>query len=118
MNPNEQHRSGHVVIGVDTAAEILVVVGDNPERTMSEAALAKFAGIAPLATGSGMTSGRHRINHGGRRQLNAAIYRTVSSACSTTNPRSTTLPAAPPRARRNARSSAASNATSSARSTT
>ncbi len=24
-----------------------------------------------------MTSGKHRINHGGRRQLNAAIYRTV-----------------------------------------
>ena len=24
-----------------------------------------------------MTSGKHRINHGGHRQLNAAIYRTV-----------------------------------------
>lgn len=64
-------------IGVDTAAEILVVVGDNPERIKSEAALAKLAGIAPVPTGSGMTSGRHRINHGGHRQLNAAIYRTV-----------------------------------------
>ncbi|MFF1919812.1 hypothetical protein ACFVW8_04445 [Streptomyces sp. NPDC058221] len=30
----------------------------------SEAALAKLAGIAPVPTGSGMTSGRHRINHG------------------------------------------------------
>ena len=64
-------------IGVDTAAEILVVVGDNPERIKSEAALAKLAGIAPVPTGSGMTSGRHRINHGGHRQLNSAIYRTV-----------------------------------------
>ena len=64
-------------IGVDTAAEILVVAGDNPERIKSEAALAKLAGIAPIPTGSGMTSGRHRINHGGHRQLNAAIYRTV-----------------------------------------
>ncbi|GAB2324825.1 IS110 family RNA-guided transposase [Streptomyces variabilis] len=64
-------------IGVDTAAEILVVTGDNPERIKSEAALAKLAGIAPVPTGSGMTSGRHRINHGGHRQLNAAIYRTV-----------------------------------------
>jgi len=34
-------------IGVDTAAEILVVAGDNPERIKSEAALAKLAGIAP-----------------------------------------------------------------------
>ena len=64
-------------IGVDTAAEILIVAGDNPERIHSEAALAKLAGISPVPTGSGMTSGRHRINHGGHRQLNAAIYRTV-----------------------------------------
>jgi transposase len=64
-------------IGVDTAAEILVVTGDNPERIKSEAALAKLAGTAPVPTGSGMTGGRHRINHGGHRQLNAAIYRTV-----------------------------------------
>ncbi|WP_277245595.1 IS110 family transposase [Micrococcus terreus] len=64
-------------IGVDTAAEILIVVGDNPERIRSEAAFAKLAGISPVPTGSGMTSGRHRVNHGGHRQLNAAIYRTV-----------------------------------------
>jgi transposase len=64
-------------IGVDTAAEILIVAGDNPERIHSEAAFAKLAGIAPVPTGSGMSSGKHRINHGGHRQLNAAIYRTV-----------------------------------------
>ncbi|WSM18052.1 transposase [Streptomyces sp. NBC_01717] len=62
---------------MDAAAEILVVAGDNPERIKSEAALAKLAGIAPVPTGSGMTSGTHRINHGGHRQLNAAVYRTV-----------------------------------------
>lgn len=64
-------------IGIDTAAEILIVAGDNPERITSEAAFAKLAGISPVPTGSGMTSGKHRINHGGHRQLNAAIYRTV-----------------------------------------
>ena len=64
-------------IGIDTAAEILIVVGDNPERIRSEAALAKLAGISPIPASSGMTLGRHRINHGGHRQLNAAIYRTV-----------------------------------------
>lgn len=64
-------------IGIDTAAEILIVVGDNPERIKSEAAFAKLAGISPIPTGSGMTSGKHRINYGGHRQLNAAIYRTV-----------------------------------------
>lgn len=35
-------------VGVDTAAEILIVVGDNPERIRSEAALAKLAGISPV----------------------------------------------------------------------
>lgn len=105
-------------VGVDTAAEILVVTGDNPERIKSEAALAKLAGIAPVPTGSGMTSGRHRINHGGHRQLNAAITEPSSSECGSTSPRSTTSPAAPPRARRNARSSDVSSVTSSARSTT
>lgn len=64
-------------IGVDTAAEILIVVGDNPERIKSEAAFAKLAGISPIPAGSGMTCGKHRINRGGHRQLNAAIYRTV-----------------------------------------
>lgn len=64
-------------IGADTAAEILIVAGDNPERIRSEAAFAKLAGISPIPTGSGMTSGKHRINHGGHRQLNAAIYRVV-----------------------------------------
>jgi len=53
------------------------VVGDNPERIKSEAASAKLAGISPTPAGSGMTSGKHRINHGGHRQLNAEIYRTV-----------------------------------------
>ena len=64
-------------IGIDTAAEILIVVGDNPERIRSEAALAKLAGISPISASSGMTPGRHRINSGGHRQLNAANYRTV-----------------------------------------
>lgn len=64
-------------IGVDTAAEILIVAGDNPERIRNEAAFAKLAGISPIPAGSGMTSGKHRINQGGHRQLNAAIYRTV-----------------------------------------
>ncbi len=76
-----QRRAPHLLdefgIGVDTAAEILIVAGDNPERIKSEAAFAKLAGISPVPTGSGMTSGKHRINHGGHRQLNAAIYRTV-----------------------------------------
>ena len=51
--------------------------GAETERIKSEAAFAKLAGISPIPAGSGMTSGKHRINQDGHRQLNAAIYRTV-----------------------------------------
>lgn len=63
-------------IGADTAAEMLIVAGDNPERVRGETAWAKLCGVAPIPASSGMTT-RHRLNRGGHRQANAAIYRTV-----------------------------------------
>lgn len=66
-------------IGTDTAAEILIAVGDNPERITSEAALAKLAGTCPIPAGSGKTDSRHRLYRGGNRQLNAALHRTILS---------------------------------------
>jgi transposase len=63
-------------IGADTAAEILIVFGDNPSRIRSEAAFAKLCGTAPMQASSGMTS-RHRLSRGGHRQANAALYRAV-----------------------------------------
>lgn len=63
-------------IKTNTAAEMLLVVGDNPERTRSEAALAKLCGACPVPASSGKTS-RHRLNRGGHRQANAALYRVV-----------------------------------------
>jgi transposase len=63
-------------IGADTAAEVLIVAGDNPERIRTEAAWAKLCGVAPIPASSGTTT-RHRLNRGGHRQANAALYRTV-----------------------------------------
>ena len=63
-------------IGVGTAAEMLVLVGDNPERIHSEAALAKLCGVCPVPASSGKTN-RHRLNRGGNRQANAALHRVV-----------------------------------------
>lgn len=63
-------------IGADTAAEMLIVFGDNPERVRSEAAFAKLCGTCPIPASSGVTN-RHRLFIGGHRQANAAIYRTV-----------------------------------------
>jgi transposase len=59
-----------------TAAEMLILVGDNPERIRSEAAFAKLCGACPIPASSGKTS-RHRLNRGGHRQANADLYRVV-----------------------------------------
>jgi transposase len=63
-------------IAAGTAAEMLLLVGDNPERIRSEAAFAKLCGACPIPASSGKTS-RHRLNRGGNRQANAALYRVV-----------------------------------------
>jgi transposase len=57
-----------------TIAEMLVVLGDNPERIRSEAAFAKLCGVCPVPASSGKTT-RHRLNRGGNRRANAALYR-------------------------------------------
>ena len=58
------------------AAEMLILVGDNPERIRSEAAFAKLCGACPVPAPSGKTS-RHRLNRGGHRHANAALHRVV-----------------------------------------
>ena len=63
-------------IGPDTAAEMLVLFGDNAERVHSDAAFAKLCGAAPIPASSGLTT-RHRLGWGGHRQANAALYRVV-----------------------------------------
>jgi len=63
-------------IGPDTAAELLIVAGDNPDRIKSEAAFAKLCGTCPIPASSGLTN-KHRLYRGGHRQANAALYRTV-----------------------------------------
>jgi transposase len=64
-------------IGFDSTAEMLITAGDNADRIRSEAAFAKLCGACPIPAGSGKTSGRHRLNRGGNRQANAALYRIV-----------------------------------------
>ena len=64
-------------IGADTAAEMLIIFGDDPERIRSEAAFAKLCGACPIPASSGMTTGRHRLYRGGHRQANAALYRST-----------------------------------------
>lgn len=63
-------------VGFDTAAELLIAAGDNTNRVRSEAAFAKLCGVCPIPASSGKTN-RHRLNRGGNRQANAALYRAV-----------------------------------------
>src|SRR5918994_1972951 len=63
-------------IGVDTAAILLVAAGDNADRIPSEAACAHLCGVAPLPASSGKIT-RHRLNRGGNRQANHALWRIV-----------------------------------------
>ncbi len=65
-------------VGVDVAALLLVAAGDNPERLRSEAAFAHLCGVAPLPASSGKVV-RHRLNRGGNRQANHALYQIVIS---------------------------------------
>lgn len=64
-------------VGVDTAAILLVAAGDNAERIHSEAAWAHLCGVAPLEATSGKVVHRHRLNRGGNRQANHALWRIV-----------------------------------------
>jgi transposase len=63
-------------IGPDTAAALLISAGNNPERLKSEAAFAALCGVNPIPASSGKTN-RHRLNRGGDRRANAALYRIV-----------------------------------------
>lgn len=60
-------------IGPQTAATLLITAGDNPERLHSEAALAALCGVSPLEASSGRVT-RHRLNRGGNRQANNALW--------------------------------------------
>jgi len=63
-------------LGIDTAASLLVAAGDNPERLRSEAAWAHLCGVSPLEASSGKVT-RHRLNRGGDRQANRALWHIV-----------------------------------------
>jgi transposase len=58
-------------LGPDTAARLLITVGDNPDRIHSEASFASLCGVAPVEASSGNTS-RRRLS--GERRANTALY--------------------------------------------
>src|SRR5262249_26795899 len=71
--------------GPDAAAMLLVAAGDHPERLRSEAAWAHLCATAPLSASSGKVT-RYRLNPGGDRQANHALYRIVITRLSSHPP--------------------------------
>lgn len=60
-------------VGVQVAAQMLITAGDNPDRLGSEASFAHLTGVAPVPASSGKRH-RHRLNRGGDRAANNALY--------------------------------------------
>ena len=61
-------------VGVEVASSLLIAAGDNPERMRSEASFAALCATSPIEASSGKTK-RHRLNRGGNRQANNALWR-------------------------------------------
>jgi transposase len=65
-------------VGTQTASALLTAAGDNPERLASESSFAALCGTSPRDASSGRQK-RHRLNRGGDRQANSALYIVVIS---------------------------------------
>lgn len=62
-------------VGPDTATTLLITAGDNPDRLRHEKSFAALVGASPIPVNSGQTQDRFRLNRGGDRQANAALWR-------------------------------------------
>jgi transposase len=75
-----RRRSPHLLerygVGPDTASVLLLTAGDNSDRMTSEAAFAALCGVSPVEASSGKTQ-RRRLNRGGDRAANCALYTIV-----------------------------------------
>ncbi len=60
-------------IGYESAAQLLITVGDNPERLKSEASFAALCSVNPIPASLGW-SGRGRLNRGDDRAANSALH--------------------------------------------
>ena len=65
-------------VGPDTASVLLVAAGDNPGRMKSERSFAALCGASPVQASSGQTI-RHRLNRGGNRKANSALWRIATT---------------------------------------
>jgi hypothetical protein len=74
LQPEEVGVSPAYGVGPDTAAQLLITAGANPERLRTQASFTALCGAAPVPASSGKTN-QHRLSRGGDRAANAALYR-------------------------------------------
>lgn len=70
-------------VGPDTASTLLLTAGDNPDRLRNERTFASLTGSSPVPATSGQIKKRYRLNRGGDRQANAALWRIAMVRMST-----------------------------------
>ena len=63
----------HPGVGIINAAQLLISAGGNPDRLRDESSFAALCAACPIPASSGKTS-RHRLNPGGDREANRALY--------------------------------------------
>jgi transposase len=63
----------HPGVGPDSAAQLLITAGANAHRIHNEPAFAALCGVSPVQASSGHIN-RHRLNRGGDRQANRALW--------------------------------------------
>jgi transposase len=71
-------RESLAALGPDSVAALLIAAGDNPGRLRREGSYAALCGASTVEASSGDTQ-RRRLNRGGDRQANAALYRITMS---------------------------------------
>jgi transposase len=65
-------------VATQTAAALIATAGDNPDRITTEAGFAALCGVSPVDCSSGKQE-HHRLNRGGDRQANSALWRIVTT---------------------------------------
>ncbi len=60
-------------VATQAASTLLATIGDNPSRLRSDASFAALCGVSPVDASSGKQI-RHRLNRGGDRRANSALW--------------------------------------------
>lgn len=60
-------------VGIINAAQLLITAGGNPDRLRTEGSFAALCAACPIPASSGKTT-RHRLNPGGDREANRALF--------------------------------------------